>query len=161
MVKNLSVNMGDARDPDVPKYKKAPKKDIKQKTLTPETIFTKDEYTLQLERKVDLLEAKVTALTLLFEANVKNFDAFLSALRQSELQDVRAKEKAYQLIKSNQGWGGLKLFMDESRRSNLQMISYSSKQIGVEYENSKIRYEKKMKTRNRNKKTGNANKTND
>ena len=115
----------------------------------------------RLEKRVESLETKVTLLTTLLDKQNKAFEDFLTTLRRSQLQDVKAKGKAYDLIKANNITGGLRTFMDESRRSNLQMVSYSSKQIGLEFETSRIRYEKKLKNRNRNKKIINSSKVDD
>lgn len=96
----------------------------------------------KLEQRIEHLENKLAVLTVLFEKQNKSFDEFMGVLRNSQLQDVRAKEKAYNMIANNLK-GGLKMFMDESRRSNLQMVSYSSKKIGMTYESTKYKYGEK------------------
>lgn len=85
----------------------------------------------KLSEKILYLEQKLEFMVGLFEKQQKSFDEFLGILRQSQLQDVRAKEKAYQMIAANNLQSGLRMFMDESRRSDLQMVSYSSKKIGM------------------------------
>lgn len=114
------------------------KKDIKNEN----NDLSKDDKIIVLQKRVEDLEMKLVAMIKLYEGQNKNFNDFLAALRKSQLQDVRAKEKAYNMIGSNLQ-GGLKMFMDESRRSALQMVSYSSKKIGMDYKSTKYKYGEK------------------
>jgi hypothetical protein len=137
MVERFSLNVSDSNE--FPRYVKSTKKVKKDKT---NHLSPNDKVTI-LEKKIESLELKVTALTMLFEKQSKSFDEFLGALRRAQLQDVRAKEKAYNMIGSNNLQGGLKMFMDESRRSDLQMVSYSSRRIGMDYKPTKYKYGEK------------------
>lgn len=120
------------------KYKKSAKKASKNETNN----LSKDNEIVVLQKRVEDLEMKLVAMIKLYESHTKSFDDFLAALRKSQLQDVRAKEKAYNMIGSNLQ-GGLKMFMDESRRSALQMVSYSSRKIGMDYKSTKYKYGEK------------------
>ena len=54
-----------------------------------------------LRERIFHLEEKIEFMLQLFDSQNKSFNEFLSMLRQAQLQDVRAKEKAYDMIANN------------------------------------------------------------
>lgn len=117
----------------------ASKNSKQQKEISNDVYSSNNDSELKLlKMEVAELNEKIKTLQTNIELQNKMFEEFFHILRLSQIQDVRAKEKAYNLIKGNKIESAFSLFIDESRRSSLQLVSYSSRKIGLSYKKKRI-----------------------
>ncbi len=58
------------------------------------------------------------------------FIEFLEVMRRSQMQDMRAKERAGKSLRGNNVREAIRILTDESRRADIQMLNYSSRTTG-------------------------------